>query len=612
MDIIFDRLKTLIGSSHGSKKALSEYLGLKSQNTISDWLGGRAKSYQKYLPQIAEYYGLSLDWLSGNSDKKEKPLTVGEELSVMPLVRFPVVGTIAAGYNCCALEEYTGDFAYFSVDDLSAPPEEYFVLRIKGNSMYPKLLENDYVLVQKRSHVENGKIAVVILGESMKSEPIERIRAALYLRVSTEEQKVRGLSIEAQETALRAWAKEHGYKIVGVYNDAGISARKKHTKRPALQRLLVDVENGKVDIIIFTKLDRWFRNISDYYKVQEILDKYNVTWKTIHEDYDTVTSSGRLKVNIMLSVAQDEADRDSERIKAVFDSKRAKGEIVTGSVPTGYVLRNKKLEKDPNWQNIIETFFQSFAEYKSTNKARLETERLTGATISYQLADLLLKKECYAGTFAGVDCPQYITPQQYGLNQSYRLKCERKTKDNRAFIFSGLVYCGECGNRYQSTTSKYKHIDGRITETVMYNCSGNYKRRNCTNSVNMREVFIEEYLVNNIKSIMSDWSARADVSKPAVQNDNAKIKHKLSRLKELYVNDLISLDEYKRDATELQALIAPIPTPAITFDTSKMFAIGWMDKYEKLSRESKRAFWKSIINKIVINPDRSISVILLD
>ena len=80
---------------------------------------------------------------------------------------------------------------------------------------------------------------------------------------------------------------------------------------------------GKIDIVVFTKLDRWFRNIAEYYKVQEVLETHNVNWKTIHEDYDTSTASGRLKINIMLSVAQDEADRTSERIKAVFDSKSA-------------------------------------------------------------------------------------------------------------------------------------------------------------------------------------------------------------------------------------------------------------------------------------------------
>lgn len=441
----------------------------------------------------------------------------------------------------------------------------------------------------------------------------EKLNAALYLRVSTEEQRVRGLSIEAQESTLRDWAKAHGYKIVEVYNDAGISARKKHTKRPALQRLLVDVECGKVDIILFTKLDRWFRNISDYYKVQEILDKYNVTWKTIHEDYDTVTSSGRLKVNIMLSVAQDEADRDSERIKAVFDSKRAKGEVVTGSVPTGYVLKSKKLDKDPIWQGIIETFFASFADYKSTNKARLETERLTGTAISYQTADLFLKKKCYAGEFAGVECPQYITPEQYEINQTLRLKIERKTKDNRVFMFSGLVFCGECENRFQSNTRKYQHIDGGISETPIYNCSGKYKRKNCENSVNIREVFIEEYLINNIETLMRRWTAQAETRQPStVVNDGTKIKRKLARLKELYINDLITIEEYKRDATELQSLIVPAPSPSAAIDISKAFSGGWRDRYDKLSLEGKRAFWKGVIDKIVINTDRSITICFLE
>ena len=139
-----------------------------------------------------------------------------------------------------------------------------------------------------------------------------------YVRVSTEEQAIHGLSIEAQTAALEDWAKSSGCKLLGIYTDAGISARKPASKRPALQQLLNDVRGGKGDLIVFTKLDRWFRNIAEYYKVQEVLEQHHVDWKTIQEDYDTSTASGRLKVNIMLSVAQDEADRTSERIKAVF------------------------------------------------------------------------------------------------------------------------------------------------------------------------------------------------------------------------------------------------------------------------------------------------------
>ena len=100
--------------------------------------------------------------------------------------------------------------------------------------------------------------------KSMFSVP----RAALDIRVSTEEQAVHGLSIEAQREALDAWAETAGVQVAGHYIDAGISARKSAAKRPELQRLLSDVEAGAVDLIVFTKLDRWFRNIAEYYKCE--------------------------------------------------------------------------------------------------------------------------------------------------------------------------------------------------------------------------------------------------------------------------------------------------------------------------------------------------------
>ena len=93
-------------------------------------------------------------------------------------------------------------------------------------------------------------------------------RLACYPRVSTEEQKLRGLSIEAQREALDAWAEASGVQVAGHYIDAGISARKSAAKRPELQRLLSDVEAGLIDLVVFTKLDRWFRNIAEYYKCE--------------------------------------------------------------------------------------------------------------------------------------------------------------------------------------------------------------------------------------------------------------------------------------------------------------------------------------------------------
>ena len=179
------------------------------------------------------------------------------------------------------------------------------------------------------------------------------MRIALYARVSTEEQSLRGLSIDAQLAALREWA---GDQAVGEYVDPGVSARIPIKKRPHLQRLLRDVEDGKIDLIAFTKLDRWTRNIREYYKAQDILDAHNVAWRAIHEDYETQTAAGRLKVNIMLAVAQDEADRTSERVKAVFDEKRRKGLTVNGHMPVGLQYNDGIVTPGPDADRVRDMF----------------------------------------------------------------------------------------------------------------------------------------------------------------------------------------------------------------------------------------------------------------
>ena len=94
---------------------------------------------------------------------------------------------------------------------------------------------------------------------------MSKIRCAIYDRVSTELQVKEGLSLEAQKAALTDYAVSHGYEIVDYYADEGITARKKMQNRKDLIRLLRDVEADKIDLILVTKLDRWFRNIKDYH-----------------------------------------------------------------------------------------------------------------------------------------------------------------------------------------------------------------------------------------------------------------------------------------------------------------------------------------------------------
>lgn len=154
---------------------------------------------------------------------------------------------------------------------------------------------------------------------------IEYKTCCLYVRCSKEEQAKFGDTIEAQTEDLKEFARQHHLQVVDIYIDEGHTARKKYNKRKEFVRMLHDIELHKFQYIIFTKLDRWFRNISDFYKIQEIFDNNGVTWLTALERYEMETTNGRLNVNIRLSVAQDEADRDSDRIKDVFRLKVKKG-----------------------------------------------------------------------------------------------------------------------------------------------------------------------------------------------------------------------------------------------------------------------------------------------
>ncbi len=449
-------------------------------------------------------------------------------------------------------------------------------------------------------------------------------KVAAYLRVSTEEQAIHGLSIGAQREALDAWAAENHVKIAGYYVDAGISARKPATKRPELQRLLEDVRSGKIDLIVFTKLDRWFRNISEYYKVQEVLETHKVNWKTIHEDYDTSTASGRLKINIMLSVAQDEADRTSERIRAVFDAKKERKEPCTGSVPTGYKIEGKKIVKDPEMEGPMSCFFETFLTSRSVQKARSAVQERYGILFSYHLTLNMLNNEAYYGRFGGIDkmCPAYITKEQYDDIKANRRRTERKTDGNRVYLFTGLIYCPQCGHRFGGRT--YSHIlkSGGKTYTTSYNCHGKYIKGNCTNGVNIREIVIEEYLLENIDSELEKYVAELEQlrsSAPPVKNfqeERAKLRKKFSRLKDLYVDDIIDLELYRKDFEALTAQMDALDIEEHSISPSlphgdrllSIFTLGWQEMYSGLDRLGKQAFWRMVIDKIYIYPSRQISI----
>jgi site-specific DNA recombinase len=334
----------------------------------------------------------------------------------------------------------------------------------------------------------------------MKSSYKPPKRAALYIRVSHEEQAMNGYSLQAQENRLRSYATEKHYTIIDIYRDEGLSARSRPGRRKEFARMIRDIQHEKIDIVIFIKLDRWFRNVSDYYTYQAILEEYHVEWETTEEEYNTSTAQGRLYLNIKLSIAQNESDTTSERIRFVFADKIKRGEIISGKLPLGYICQNKHIVPDAATAPIVRALFQHYLSTGSIRSVVYLLASVYGITRSYTALTKLLRNTKYIGTCYGIEnFMEPIVPQdlfyavQEKLNGTNPLTNARSPSNPR-YLFTGLLTCPECGHKLIGLTRHYKD-----NTYIYYQCRNAVTNpHQCQNTALYKESLLEETLLVNL------------------------------------------------------------------------------------------------------------------
>lgn len=434
------------------------------------------------------------------------------------------------------------------------------------------------------------------------------IRAGLYIRVSHEEQVLHGLSLESQKEALTAYAKAHNMQIVDVYADEGITARKALNKRLQFQRLISDVQAGKIDLILVTKLDRWFRNIKDYHNTQEILERHNCNWRTIYESYDTSTSSGRLHINIMLSVNQDECDRTSERIKAVFEHKKHQKEATTGAMPLGYKVVDKKIVKDEALAPLVNDVFDYFEAHNNKCGTVNYINDKYGTRYHYNTIARMLKKPIYKGEFSGIEgfCEPYLSLDRWNKIQSLVGRNIKVRHNDRVYSYSGLVFCKECGCHLAGCSTKYVKADGETMYYKHYRCNTAAIRKDCPHNLSIREDAIDKFIVANLSQELANYKAEFEINAKQVDYTakRNKLERKIARLKDLYINELITLDEYKADLSRFNAELEQIPTQTNKTDHSAILSLLQMDipsLYKELTCEERQVLIRSVVKSITID-----------
>lgn len=274
----------------------------------------------------------------------------------------------------------------------------------------------------------------------------EKLRAALYIRVSTREQALEGYSLDAQERTLTDFCKLKKLDIVGVYRDEGISAKDiKH--RPGMLQLLEDAKNNIFDIIVIWKLTRFSRNMADLMTACEDLDKRGISLVSYSEAFDSTTPAGRMVRSMLGTVAQFEREVISENVMLGLYERAKQGKRMCSEI-LGYDLDGKDTFKiNPLEAEYVAFVYNTYLERKNISEVAA-----------------LAREKGYCGKRGRTPCPGSIRviltrPQYCG----YNVFCGELFKGNYAYIISPAQF-----NRVQSLLKKQGKISGRTRKKDYY------------------------------------------------------------------------------------------------------------------------------------------------
>lgn len=395
------------------------------------------------------------------------------------------------------------------------------------------------------------------------------MRAALYIRVSTEEQVKEGFSIQGQKERLKDFVKSQGWTIHKFYKDEGYSA--KNLNRPAMQELMNDIRNKQFDVVLVYKLDRMVRSVLDLYELLSLFDENSVHFKSSTEMFDTTTANGRMFITLVAAMAQWEREQLAERTVFGMERKFKEGQRNGGKAPYGYTLdENNKLiidEKEAKWvrwlfDKVSVKGKKSLAKELNNKGIRTRTNTMWNAS----MVDYILNNPVYYGhlrwnyrkkkgtrTYEEIVVPgdHEAIIDEITFKDVQKQRRERKGKGfkgHSTYPFTSVLKCHRCGNNLVG--GKRKRADG--SEYRFYKCNGRFVYGTCDLPI-IGEPVIEEEFMKHIEYIELEPEIPEEetVNKKEVEQQLKRIENRMERLKELYIDGDIDKKEY-REKLELE------------------------------------------------------------
>ncbi|WP_277631536.1 recombinase family protein [Atopococcus tabaci] len=405
-------------------------------------------------------------------------------------------------------------------------------------------------------------------------------KAAIYTRVSSLEQAKHGFSIRQQKDRLLQYAEMNELSVHEVYEDSGWSGT--NTDRPALQRLLSDCEAGLFDVVLVFKLDRLSRSVPKTYQLFEFFDKHKVKFVSISEGFDTSTAYGKGMSGFLSVMAQMENSVRVERVTEGKIGKAKRGEPMSGHNPPfgySYDKQNKRYVINEEQANVVREIYDLYLSGLGGNEivATLNKNGHIGKDVPWTRTHMrrildnvvYIGKQQFKGEIYEANHEPIIDEETFEMVQKQREIREKKAyRENNPrpwkskYILSGLLRCGKCGSRMELKVARWKTKDGKRMSNDKYRCVNSYhtpiqkedpSRIQCS-SKHYSRAELEDTVLKEV-SALRESDVKVKKEKELSQDYSAELKQigaKLTKLKNLYLEDLIGFEELKKDTDKLK------------------------------------------------------------
>lgn len=460
-------------------------------------------------------------------------------------------------------------------------------------------------------------------------KPKTFLRVGCYVRVSTENQ-IENYSIDEQVERLKAYCLAKDWSIYKFYTDGGYSGGNTH--RPALEQMLQDIHNGKLEMVVVYKLDRLSRSQKDtLLLIEDEFLSNNVDFVSMSENFDTSTPFGRAMIGILSVFAQLEKDQITERFTMGRIGRSKAGYYHGGSTaPTGYNYTDGLLVVDEIKAVQVREVFSRFLNGHSINSIQVFMHNRYGGWNSHSQIIYMLRNSVYIGKvkfknqeYVGIHTPiisseifQRVQELLQSSQREDKKSTSQKTPFRAGYMLSSLVYCSLCGARYAAAAGYYKCYSRSKCEKKFIrdpNCKNRNWDINLLDSLVINEIRKLAYNTENVDHIFKEQSNdTTEINQTDLMAKSNNLTLQISRMIDLYQVGNIPISEISGRIKTLQSQkdaidsLLSVQTQNI-LDKKKHF-IGLLSGLEDvLSSEcttEKRLFISGVVASVWIDNDK--------